>query len=53
MKGFNIDNPWEYIITIVVMPIIWVILTVFFPIYVLTYLIILKHNKYERIDEIS
>lgn len=42
---FNIKNPMQYLIALVAMPIVWTILMVFFPFYLIGYLIILIHTK--------
>ena len=50
MKGFPIDNPYEYMLTLIIMPLSWCALVLFFPIYVLMHLILVSHKKYRRIE---
>lgn len=42
----NIENPTEYLVALLVMPIVWAILVVGFPFYLIGYLIILIHKRY-------
>ena len=41
----SIKNPTEYVIALIAMPIVWFILVLFFPIYLIFYLIILIHKR--------
>ena len=41
----SIKNPTEYVIALIAMPIVWLILVLFFPMYLVGYSIILIHKK--------
>lgn len=41
----NIKNPLQYLISLIAHPIVWAILVVVFPFYLIGYLIILIHTK--------